>query len=553
MPCRLFRGESSLAKEDGCNDWKNINRILSSHKNSKDHHICQKNMLNRSRANEKVDNMLCSQIDAEIHHWKNVLKRVLAVIKKLSSRGLAFRGHDERFGSFHNGNYMMCLELLAEFDPFLANHIAIRGNPGKGNTSYLSSTICNEFINLMGKHVTNKIVNEIKQCKYFSIVVDSTSDICHVDQLSFVLRYVKDSTPVERFLRFLPKVGHKSEKMEDAVLPFLKNLGIDINNCRGQSYDNASNMSGAYTGLQARIVKHNSLAIYVPCSAHSLNLVGSCAAECVPEASAFFNTIQTIFTFFAASTNRWDIFTSNLKNGQTVLKRANGTRWSCKHDACKSVATCWAEVIQSLSNIRDDMMEKAATRSEAKGYIDQINNFEFVFMIIFWNTLLERFNATSKSLQSTIRNLDTVVHLYRSLTDFVTQLRNEVMFEKFIIKAKQSITEEYKFDMKRVKTKSLLLGETRKNETKPQNGKDNLRINVYYPILDCIHIELHKRQLAYTEVAERFDFLLHLKNFEADIILKKAEHLQMLYKNDLDDNFPTEVLHYKEYEIFNFE
>jgi hypothetical protein len=199
------------------------------------------------------------------------------------------------------------------------------------------------------------------------------------------------------------------------------------------------------------------------------------------------------------------------------------------------------------------MMEKAATRSEAKGYIDQINNFEFVFMIIFWNTLLERFNATSKSLQSTIRNLDTVVHLYRSLTDFVTQLRNEVMFEKFIIKAKQSITEEYKFDMKRVKTKSLLLGETRKNETKPQNGKDNLRINVYYPILDCIHIELHKRQLAYTEVAERFDFLLHLKNFEADIILKKAEHLQMLYKNDLDDNFPTEVLHYKEYEIFNFE
>lgn len=305
MPCRLFRGKSSLAKEDGSNDWKNINQILSSHENSKDHHICQKAMLDRSRANARVDNTLCSQIDAEIQYWKNVLKRVLAVIKKLSSRGLAFRGHDERFGSTHNGNYMMCLELLAEFDPFLANHIATRGNPGKGNTSYLSSTICDEFINLMAKHVTNKIVNEIKQCKYFSIVVDSTPDISHVDQLSFVLRYVKDGTPVERFLRFLPKVGHKSENMEDAVLSFLENLGIDIKNCRGQSYDNASNMSGAYTGLQARIVKHNSLAIYVPCSAHSLNLVGSCAAECVPEASAFFNTIQTIFTFFAASTNRY--------------------------------------------------------------------------------------------------------------------------------------------------------------------------------------------------------------------------------------------------------
>lgn len=54
-------------------------------------------------------------------------------------------------------------------------------------------------------------------------------------------------------------------------------------------------------------------------------------------------------------------------------------------------------------------------------------------------------------------------------------------------------------------------------------------------------------------MVERFDFLQHLNNFEADIILKKAEHLQMLYKDDLDDNFLTEVLHFKEYEISNFE
>lgn len=76
-----------------------------------------------------------------------------------------------------------------------------------------------------------------------------------------------------------------------------------------------------------------------------------------------------------------------MKNGQTVLKRANGTRWSSKHDACKSLATCREEVIQSLSKIRDDMMEKPATRSESKGKIDQINKFEFFFMTIFWNTL----------------------------------------------------------------------------------------------------------------------------------------------------------------------
>jgi len=58
----------------------------------------------------------------------------------------------------------------------------------------------------------------------------------------------------------------------------IDSLGLDISNLRVQSYDNASNMSGIYAGLQARIWKLNPLALYVACAAHSLNLVGSCAA-----------------------------------------------------------------------------------------------------------------------------------------------------------------------------------------------------------------------------------------------------------------------------------
>jgi len=57
-----------------------------------------------------------------------VLKRVIAVIKKLGSRGLPFIGFVEKFGSQNNSNFMMCLELISEFDPFLINHIVQHGN-----------------------------------------------------------------------------------------------------------------------------------------------------------------------------------------------------------------------------------------------------------------------------------------------------------------------------------------------------------------------------------------------------------------------------------------
>ncbi len=60
------------------------------------------------------------------------LRRVVATVKFLSKRGLSFFGSDEQIGSVHNGNFLGCLELIAEFDPFLENHLDKYGNCGTG-------------------------------------------------------------------------------------------------------------------------------------------------------------------------------------------------------------------------------------------------------------------------------------------------------------------------------------------------------------------------------------------------------------------------------------
>lgn len=56
-----------------------------------------------------------------------------------------------------------------------------------------------------------------------------------------------------------------------------------------KSYDNAPNMSGKYQGIQARILELNPYAIFVPCCAHSLNLVGKTAVSACPAADDFFS------------------------------------------------------------------------------------------------------------------------------------------------------------------------------------------------------------------------------------------------------------------------
>lgn len=64
--------------------------------------------------------------------------------------------------------------------------------------------ICEEFITLMEQRVLSEINSQLQTAKNFSIIVDSTSDISHVDQLMFIVHYVSQEGQIqERFLKFL--------------------------------------------------------------------------------------------------------------------------------------------------------------------------------------------------------------------------------------------------------------------------------------------------------------------------------------------------------------
>ena len=73
----------------------------------------------KSKSIWSCDNsLLIEQCQAERIYAKAVLERVVATIKFLAERSLAFRGKDQVIGSPSNGNFLGTLELLSKFDPF---------------------------------------------------------------------------------------------------------------------------------------------------------------------------------------------------------------------------------------------------------------------------------------------------------------------------------------------------------------------------------------------------------------------------------------------------
>ena len=115
-----------------------------------------------------------------------------------------------------------------------------------------------------------------------------------MDQLTLIFRFMENTTPVERCVTFMPNHGHKAEDMFDGLMQFLDTHRIDIQHCRGQSYDNASAVSGRYNGLQAKVAAKNNLAAWIRRAGHSLNLVVKAAAECCTAAVSFFDILECI-------------------------------------------------------------------------------------------------------------------------------------------------------------------------------------------------------------------------------------------------------------------
>lgn len=531
-------------ENDGFNDWKNAEHRVAQHENSARHKSSILSLKARSAIDGRLDNLLQVQIDEEITYWRNVLKRVVAVVKRLCSRGLAFRGKNEKFGDPHNGNYCMILELLAEFDPFLASHIERFGNQGSGSTNYLSKTICDEFILLMGHKVLKQISDEIRRAKYFSLIIDSTPDIAHVDQLTLVIRYVLESgEPCERFLKFLPSVGHKADEMFSVIISELETLGINIEDCRGQSYDNAANMSGMYNGLQAKIRNQAPFALYVPCSAHSLNLVATAAAESCTEACRFFMMLQEIYVFFVNSTQRWLKLMSEIGKGKT-LKRVNLTRWSTREDACKSLRDSWHEVLQTLKSIKDDCTEKPVTRQEAAGILLNLEKLETAVMVVVWNVFLERINKVSVQIQASTVDLITVSDLYESLRKFFVAEREN--FKYFEEKAMEiSVSKQYTTENgKRQPTRKKRFDET-SEEVITMTASETFRVNTFLVLIDRLVSELEKRQKAYHEFNEKFSFLTKMSELLPSTLTEKAISLEKMYPNDLETDLVQECVHFQ--------
>lgn len=309
LPCKIFSPHmtklSILASAEGWSatrNWRKLHARIPEHEKSESHKSCYFHWKTEQLKHQKeksLSDLLTKTIKHEQEVLRGLLRRLFDVTLFLAERGLAFRGYSDKIGDCNNGYFLGILELLAKYDPLLNEHLrSVRHSQETGKklqVTYLSPRIQNEFIDICGSIVRDHILKERGEAKYFSLIVDATPDSAHIEQTAFLIRYVhrtyrdngaheskEEGEPKlvdpykvhERLLAFMDCSKKTGEAIYDLIRTTLKQYNIPLSDCRGQGYDNGSNMRGAYKGVQARILENNNFAVYSACACHSLNLCG---------------------------------------------------------------------------------------------------------------------------------------------------------------------------------------------------------------------------------------------------------------------------------------
>lgn len=506
--------------EVGFSSWNKALERFASHEKS-DFHVscCNKKMSIDKGVN--IQSLLSVSKLKDMKSAREALLRMLSSLRFLMVQGLAVRGHTD-----DNSNYHMLLDLVAEDNADLSSWLK------RTKYKWLSHDVVDELGSIMANEVLQNLIERLKQSQYFSIIVDETSDISQHEQVSICFRYVSDGFQInEMFFGFYETESTTAETLFKILMDVLARFSVDMKLCRGITTDGASNMTGAFSGLRAKVKEIEPRAIHVHCLAHSLNLVAQEAMKDVTMVRDYLSVIREMICFIRGSPRRLAIFQSIQagEDGSGIhaqsIRPFCPTRWCCRISSLKTILDNYKELILFFEEIE---LQKQDAGTKAKGFLKYLRTFEFFYVTKTLIKILDPIEGLNKFLQNSSLQMQKAMDNVEYVQKLVMKYRSEDDFNEvwnFCLESKD------KFDVKSPKLTRPLKAPKRLDDGAPptvfNDPKDCYR-RTYFEVVDTV---ANCFEVRFSQIA-----INHFRQIEECLLSKTNDcvYVSEFYKDDFD-------------------
>lgn len=304
--CLCFENERSetLWTKVGCRDLKHLSEKIKKHEESNAH------MTNTIKYKTFGTVNVAAQIDSHVkisiekHNQqvtknRHVLSRLINCLNYCAVHEIGLRGHTETQDSFNRGNFLDLVSMVADLDSVLLDHLN-----NSSVAKYTSHDIQNELLDCMYSVYLEELKIDLHNVDFVSVQADETTDITCKSQFVIVLRYVKGSNSVERFVCFVDVLDRTGQGLFEVLKNTLEQYNLQ-DKLIAQAYDGTNVMSGHTKGVQALMQTIFKNAKFVHCYAHQLNLVLKNACCNIKLVKLFFANLTGFSIFFLLHQNVW--------------------------------------------------------------------------------------------------------------------------------------------------------------------------------------------------------------------------------------------------------